>query len=115
MGAYTPGARAKAADGLAATGRSWSNTLISVRQTTQRNEGRKTAGIDGEVALTSQARMEMAVQVHHDGSSWRPRPVKRVRKSGRGRDRLPVSDPDYLVRTRVLTAVIRVLLLGRVS
>ena len=58
--------------------RSWSNTLISVRQATQRNAGRKTAGIDGEVALTSQARMELAVQVHRDASSWRPRPVRRV-------------------------------------
>ena len=27
--------------------RSWSNTLVSVRQATQRNAGRKTAGIDG--------------------------------------------------------------------
>jgi len=58
--------------------RSWSNTLISVRQATQRNAGRKTAGIDGEVALTSQARIELAVQVHRDAASWRPRPVKRV-------------------------------------
>ena len=58
--------------------RSWSNTLISVRQATQRNAGRKTAGIDREVALTSQARMELAVQVHRDVSSWQPRPVKRV-------------------------------------
>ena len=33
--------------------RSWSNTLLSVRQATQRNAGRKTAGIDGQVALTS--------------------------------------------------------------
>ena len=31
---------------------SWSNTLISVRQVTQRNTGRRTAGIDGEVALS---------------------------------------------------------------
>jgi RNA-directed DNA polymerase len=37
--------------------RSWSNTLLSVRQATQRNAGRKTAGIDGQVALTSQTRM----------------------------------------------------------
>ena len=44
--------------------RSWSNTLVSVRQVTQRNTGRRTAGIDGQVALTSQARAEMAVQVH---------------------------------------------------
>src|SRR6266436_8856550 len=44
--------------------RSWSNTLVSVRQATQRNTGRRTAGIDGEVALTSPARMAMAVRVH---------------------------------------------------
>jgi RNA-directed DNA polymerase len=58
--------------------RSWSNTLISVRQATQRNAGRKTAGIDGQVALTSQARTELAVRVHRDASSWQPRAVKRV-------------------------------------
>jgi RNA-directed DNA polymerase len=58
--------------------RSWSNTLVSVRQATQRNAGRKTAGIDGEVALTSPARMELAVRVHRDAASWQPRPVKRV-------------------------------------
>ena len=38
--------------------RSRSNTLVSVRQVTQRNAGRKTAGIDGEVALTPEARAE---------------------------------------------------------
>jgi RNA-directed DNA polymerase len=58
--------------------RSWSNTLSSVRQATQRNAGRKTAGIDGEVALTSPARMDMAVRVHQSQRSWRPRAVKRV-------------------------------------
>ncbi|GII94379.1 reverse transcriptase N-terminal domain-containing protein [Sinosporangium siamense] len=34
------------------------NTFTSVRQVTQRNAGRKTAGIDGEVSLTSEARAE---------------------------------------------------------
>jgi RNA-directed DNA polymerase len=58
--------------------RSWSNTLVSVRQATQRNAGRKTAGIDGEVALTSPARMELAVRVHQSTRSWQPRAVKRV-------------------------------------
>ena len=43
--------------------RSRSNTLLSVRQVTQRNAGRKTAGIDGEVALTSGARADVAVRV----------------------------------------------------
>jgi RNA-directed DNA polymerase len=58
--------------------RSWSNTLISVRQVTQRNTGRRTAGVDGQVALTSQARAEVAVQVHTTRSSWRPAAVRRV-------------------------------------
>src|SRR6266849_5174268 len=58
--------------------RSWSNTLVSVRQVTQRNTGRKTAGIDGLVALTSQARAEVAVQVHAAIGSHRPSAVRRV-------------------------------------
>jgi RNA-directed DNA polymerase len=58
--------------------RSWSNTLVSVRQVTQRNAGRRTAGIDREVALDSPARMMMAVRVHHSIGSWRPVPVRRV-------------------------------------
>src|SRR6266571_5283684 len=58
--------------------RSWANTLVSVRQVTQRNTGRRTAGIDGLVALTSQARAEMAVRVHATIGSHRPSPVRRV-------------------------------------
>lgn len=58
--------------------RSWSNTLLCVRQATQRNAGRKTAGVDGELALTPVARAELAVRVHRQARSWRPRPVKRV-------------------------------------
>src|SRR5258707_3122938 len=57
--------------------RSWSNTLVSVRQATQRNTGRRTAGIDGQVALTSQARAEMAVHVHATIGSHQPSPVRR--------------------------------------
>src|SRR6266571_492277 len=58
--------------------RSRSNTLISVQQVTQRNAGRKTAGIDGEVALTSDARADVAVRVHQSIRSWNPRAVRRV-------------------------------------
>jgi RNA-directed DNA polymerase len=58
--------------------RSWSNTLVSVRQVTQRNTGRATAGIDGEVALTAPARMALAVRVHRSIRTWDPLPVKRV-------------------------------------
>jgi len=58
--------------------RSRSNTLVSVRQVTQRNAGRRTAGIDGEVALTSAARAQVAVRVHQSRSSWQPLAVRRV-------------------------------------
>jgi RNA-directed DNA polymerase len=58
--------------------RSWSNTLISVRQVTQRNAGRGTPGVDGQVALTSPARMDLAVQVHRTARSFQPLPVRRV-------------------------------------
>jgi RNA-directed DNA polymerase len=58
--------------------RSWSNTLISVRQVTQRNAGRATAGVDGQVALASRARMDLAVLVHRTARSFQPLPVRRV-------------------------------------
>src|SRR5487761_1408101 len=43
--------------------RSRSNALLSVRRVSERNAGRLTAGIDGEVALTSKARMDLAARV----------------------------------------------------
>jgi RNA-directed DNA polymerase len=58
--------------------RSRANTLVSVRQVTQRNAGRRTAGVDGEVAMTSEARAQVAVRVHQSITSWQPRAVRRV-------------------------------------
>jgi RNA-directed DNA polymerase len=58
--------------------RSWSNTLVSVRQVTQRNAGRRTAGIDRVVALDGPARMRTAREAHRTVKSWKPLPVRRV-------------------------------------
>jgi RNA-directed DNA polymerase len=59
--------------------RSWSNTLVAVRQVTQRNAGRRTAGVDRVVALDGPARMAMAREVHRTMRSWcPPLPVRRV-------------------------------------
>jgi len=55
-----------------------SNALVSVRRVTQRNTGRRTAGIDGEVALTSAARAKVAAEVLATRGSWQPVPVRRV-------------------------------------
>jgi RNA-directed DNA polymerase len=80
--------------------RSWSNTLVSVRQVTQRNTGRRTAGIDGQVALSSLARMEMAVRVHDTICSWDPLPVRRVYipKSGNSAKLRPLGIPVIMDR-----------------
>jgi len=58
--------------------RSWSNTLVSVRQVAQRNAGRRTAGIDRVVALDGPAKMAMAVRAHRTARTWQPLPVRRV-------------------------------------
>ena len=58
--------------------RSRSNTLISVRQVTQRNAGRKTAGVDGIVVVTSRGKTELAERLQRHAPPWKALPVKRV-------------------------------------
>ena len=73
--------------------RSWSNTLVSVRQVTQRNAGRGTPGVDGQVALTARARMDLAVQVHRTARSFQPLPVRRVYIPKAGGKQRPLGIP----------------------
>jgi hypothetical protein len=77
---------------------SWSNTLVSVRQVTQRNAGRRTAGVDGQVALSSQARGDTAVQVHRTRCSWDPLPVRRVHIPKANGKQRPLGIPVILDR-----------------
>jgi RNA-directed DNA polymerase len=58
--------------------RSRANTLVSVRRVSQHNTGRHTPGVDGQVALTSQARSDLAVLLHRQGGPGRTLPVRRV-------------------------------------
>src|SRR6266487_1846908 len=58
--------------------RSRANALLSVRRVTEQNAGRKTAGVDGEVVLTSHGKAEMAHWLQHGAAVWSPKPVKRV-------------------------------------
>src|SRR5215510_438191 len=82
--------------------RSRANTLVSVRHVTQRNAGRGTAGIDGEVALAPEARAGVAVRVHQSITSWNPRAVRRVyipKASNRAKLR-PLGIPVLMDRCR---------------
>ena len=64
--------------------RSRSNTLVSVRRVTELNAGRLTAGVDGEVALTPDAKAELANWVQRRAEPWTARPVRRVYIPKRG-------------------------------
>lgn len=57
--------------------RSYSNLLLSVRRVTQENQGRKTAGIDGQRALTPEKRMALVHEMQ-GYTPWKVKPVKRI-------------------------------------
>jgi RNA-directed DNA polymerase len=58
--------------------RSWSNTLVSVRLVTQRNAGRRTAGVDRVVVVTASERIDLARQLQRQVPSAKALPVRRV-------------------------------------
>jgi RNA-directed DNA polymerase len=58
--------------------RSHANTLQSVRRVTERNAGRLTAGVDGEVVLTPEARANLAIRIQHQAEPFKALPVRRV-------------------------------------
>lgn len=66
--------------------RSWSNRVLAVRRVTQDNQGRKTAGVDGALALSPVARLDLARRLKLTGKSkptrrvWIPKPGKKEKR-----------------------------------
>ena len=90
--------------------RSRANTLISVRRVTERNAGRLTAGVDGEVALTPEAKMQLVDRIQHGAKPFKAMPVRRVYipKRGSSTKRRPLGIPvivDRVHQARVVNAL----------
>jgi RNA-directed DNA polymerase len=90
--------------------RSRANTLVSVRRVTERNAGRLTAGVDGEVVLTPEAKARLVDRVHQNAEPFKALPVRRVYipKRGGSTKRRPLGIPvifDRCHQARVVNAL----------
>jgi RNA-directed DNA polymerase len=86
--------------------RSYCNLLDSVRRVTQKNKGKKTAGVDGVTALTPKARWKLTRQLAKQ-TPWTVKPAKRIYipKPGKPGQKRPLSIP--VMRDRVAQAMMK--------
>ena len=58
--------------------RSRAARFLAIRQVTQLNQGRKTAGIDGKLALTFKERFELEEKLRFNASDWKHQGLRQI-------------------------------------
>ncbi|MDZ8259931.1 group II intron reverse transcriptase/maturase [Nostoc sp. ChiQUE01b] len=68
--------------------KSTSARLLAIRQVTQLNAGKKTAGVDGKASLTSEQRLELSNELRIKANNWYHQPLREIpipKKDGKTR------------------------------
>ncbi|HAX78969.1 MAG TPA: group II intron reverse transcriptase/maturase, partial [Cyanobacteria bacterium UBA11372] len=83
--------------------RSYSNLLLSVRRVTQVNQGKGTAGIDGQTATTPAERVKISKEMK-ELSLWKAHPARRIYIPKANGKQRPLGIPT--VKNRIAQAVV---------
>lgn len=84
--------------------RSQANLLLAIKRVTQINQGKKTAGIDRQTALTNPERIKL-YQEMREITPWKSKPVKRVYIPKSNGTKRPLGIP--VLKDRILQAVVK--------